>query len=171
MPQAPLLDPSSPELELASIFSPALQVPQNPQEASDTSFIAWTRHISHGQPHLNCVLKHLGKTITLTGLIDTGTDITLMSKNLRLQDWTIVPTLDRLAVIWKQSAGTYRENPDKMARVVKMITKTQNLDWNDIRVILDTLMDSTEKEMVLRVARERVREDIRNELVNRNFGL
>ncbi|KGL93427.1 hypothetical protein N301_16388, partial [Charadrius vociferus] len=68
-------------------------------------------------------------------------------------------------VIWKQSAGTYRENPDKVARVVKMIMKTQNPDWDDIQVLLDTLMDSTEKEMVLRTARERVREDIRQGLV------
>ncbi|XP_063253346.1 uncharacterized protein LOC134550534 [Prinia subflava] len=68
-------------------------------------------------------------------------------------------------VIWKQSAGTYRENPDKVARVVKMIMKTQNPDWEDIHVILDTLMDETERDMVLRAARERAREDIRNGLV------
>ncbi|TRZ07601.1 hypothetical protein HGM15179_019505 [Zosterops borbonicus] len=65
-------------------------------------------------------------------------------------------------VIWKQSAGTYTENPDKVARVVKIIMKTQNQDWDDIQVILDTVMDSTKKEMVLRAARERAREDIRN---------
>ncbi|KAL2294766.1 hypothetical protein Nmel_008514, partial [Mimus melanotis] len=68
-------------------------------------------------------------------------------------------------VIWKQSAGTYRENPDKVARVMKMIIKTQNSDWDDIQVILDTLMDSTEREMGIREARERAREDIRNGLV------
>ncbi|KGL99785.1 hypothetical protein N301_00011, partial [Charadrius vociferus] len=51
------------------------------------------------------------------------------------------------------------------ARVVKMIMKTQNPDWDDIQVLLDTLMDSTEKEMVLRTARERVREDVRQGLV------
>uniref|UniRef100_A0A8U8BQE0 Core shell protein Gag P30 domain-containing protein n=1 Tax=Geospiza parvula TaxID=87175 RepID=A0A8U8BQE0_GEOPR len=72
-------------------------------------------------------------------------------------------------VIWKQSAGTYRENPDKMARVVKMIIKSQNPDWDDIQVILDTLMDSTEKEMVLKAAKERAREDIRNGLVTGNL--
>ncbi|XP_035169578.1 uncharacterized protein LOC118159047, partial [Oxyura jamaicensis] len=71
-------------------------------------------------------------------------------------------------IIWKQAAGTYRENPDKVARVVKMIIKTQNPDWDDIQVILDTLMDSTEKDMVLRAARDRAREDIRNGLVPGN---
>lgn len=60
-------------------------------------------------------------------------------------------------VIWKQAAGTYRENPDKVARVMKMIIKTQNPDWDDLQVILDTLMDSIENDMVLRAARERAR--------------
>ncbi|RMB88909.1 hypothetical protein DUI87_34753 [Hirundo rustica rustica] len=64
-------------------------------------------------------------------------------------------------VIWKQSAGSYRENPERVARVVKMIIKTQNPDWNDMQVLLDTLMDSTEKEMVLRAMKERAREMIR----------
>ncbi|XP_065517017.1 uncharacterized protein LOC136004457 [Lathamus discolor] len=72
-------------------------------------------------------------------------------------------------VIWKQSAGTYRENPDKVARVIKMIMKTQNPDWDDIQVLLDTLMDSTEKEMVVKSARERVREDIRQGIVGGNI--
>uniref|UniRef100_A0A8D2M3U7 Core shell protein Gag P30 domain-containing protein n=1 Tax=Zonotrichia albicollis TaxID=44394 RepID=A0A8D2M3U7_ZONAL len=64
-----------------------------------------------------------------------------------------VPFLPADLVIWKQSAGTYRENPDKMAQVVKMVMKTQNPDWDNIQVILDTLMDSTEKEMVLKAAK------------------
>ncbi|RLV63205.1 hypothetical protein DV515_00018507, partial [Chloebia gouldiae] len=68
-------------------------------------------------------------------------------------------------VIWKRSAGTYKENPDKVARVVKMIMKTQNPDWDDIQVILDTLMDSTEKEMVLKAAKEKARKDIRHMLI------
>lgn len=72
-------------------------------------------------------------------------------------------------MIWKQAAGTYRENPDKVARVMKMIIKTQNPNWDDLQVILDTLMDSTEKDMVLRAARERAREDIRNGLVLGNL--
>lgn len=72
-------------------------------------------------------------------------------------------------MIWKQAAGTYRETPDKVARVMKMIIKTQNPDWDDLQVILDTLMDSTEKDMVLRAARERAREDIRNGLVPGNL--
>ncbi|RLV89263.1 hypothetical protein DV515_00014981 [Chloebia gouldiae] len=43
--------------------------------------------------------------------------------------------------------------------------KIWNPDWDDIQVILDTLMDSTEKKMVLKSAKERAREDIRNRLV------
>ncbi|RLV63639.1 hypothetical protein DV515_00018073 [Chloebia gouldiae] len=63
-------------------------------------------------------------------------------------------------VIWKQSAGSYREDPERVARVVKMVIKTQNPDWNDLQVLLDTIMDSTEKEMVLRATKERAREEI-----------
>uniref|UniRef100_A0A803WD83 Core shell protein Gag P30 domain-containing protein n=1 Tax=Ficedula albicollis TaxID=59894 RepID=A0A803WD83_FICAL len=73
-------------------------------------------------------------------------------------------------VIWKQSAGSYRENPERVARVVKMIIKTQNPDWNDMQVLLDTLMDSTEKEMVLRAMKERAQEMIRLHAVGRTVG-
>ncbi|RMC20387.1 hypothetical protein DUI87_01236 [Hirundo rustica rustica] len=86
-----------------------------------------------------------------------------------------VPFSPNDLMIWKQSAGSYRENPDRTARVVKMVIKTQNPDWNDLQVLLDTLMDSTEKEMVLRAMTEKAREMIRlrvadgtlNELVPR----
>ncbi|RMC12175.1 hypothetical protein DUI87_11311 [Hirundo rustica rustica] len=86
-----------------------------------------------------------------------------------------VPFSPNDLMIWKQSAGSYREDPDRTARVVKMVIKTQNPDWNDLQVLLDTLMDSTEKEMVLRAMMERAREMIRlrvadgtlNELVPR----
>lgn len=69
-------------------------------------------------------------------------------------------------VIWKQSAGSYREDPERVARVVKMVIKTQNPDWNDLQVLLDTIMDSTEKEMVIRATREKAREEIRLRQLN-----
>ncbi|RMC04292.1 hypothetical protein DUI87_19111 [Hirundo rustica rustica] len=86
-----------------------------------------------------------------------------------------VPFSPNDLMIWKQSAGSYREDPDRTAGVVKMVIKTQNPDWNDLQVLLDTLMDSTEKEMVLRAMTEKAREMIRlrvadgtlNELVPR----
>ncbi|KFV69689.1 hypothetical protein N307_00754, partial [Dryobates pubescens] len=74
-------------------------------------------------------------------------------------------------VIWKQSAGAYRENPKKTARVFKMIVKTQNPDWDDTQVILDTLMDPTEKDMVLRKGRERAEEDIRTAVMAGNINV
>ncbi|TRZ08020.1 hypothetical protein HGM15179_019087 [Zosterops borbonicus] len=46
-----------------------------------------------------------------------------------------------------------------------MIMKTQNPDWEDIQVILDTLMDDTERDMVFQAEKDRAREDIRNGLV------
>lgn len=70
-----------------------------PESWSNTSLIAWTSHISWGWLQLSCVLKHLGKAITLIGLIDTGADITLIWKSKWSQDWTIIPSLDQLAAI------------------------------------------------------------------------
>ncbi|KFP96951.1 hypothetical protein N330_00327, partial [Leptosomus discolor] len=64
-------------------------------------------------------------------------------------------------IIWKETAGPYRGDPGKGGRVMGMIIKTQNPDWDDIQAILDTRMDSTEKQMVLRTARMRVEENIR----------
>ncbi|KFV40535.1 hypothetical protein N341_02826, partial [Tyto alba] len=66
-------------------------------------------------------------------------------------------------IIWKESAGPYREDP---GRIMGMIIKTQNPDWEAIQVILDTLMDSTEKQVVLRTARMRAEEDIRTRTVD-----
>ncbi|KFM00369.1 hypothetical protein AS27_13111, partial [Aptenodytes forsteri] len=54
---------------------------------------------------------------------------------------------------WKKAAGVYREDPEKVGRMVETIIRTQDPDWNDLQVILDTLLDSTEKQMVLKVAR------------------
>lgn len=72
-----------------------------------------------------------------------------------------VPFSPNDLIIWKQSAGAYRENPEKVARVVKMVIKTQNPDWNDLQVLLDTIMDSTEKEMVFKAMSNRARDMIR----------
>ncbi|XP_051627610.1 uncharacterized protein LOC127462735 [Manacus candei] len=72
-----------------------------------------------------------------------------------------VPFSPNDLLIWKQSAGTYRENPERVARVIKMVIKTQDPDWNDLQVLIDTILDSTEKEMVLKVMVERAKERIR----------
>ncbi|KAM4907850.1 uncharacterized protein FYW23_008932 [Sylvia borin] len=69
-----------------------------------------------------------------------------------------VPFSPNDLMIWKQSAGSYRKDPDRIARVVKMVIKTQNPDWNDLQVLLDIIMDSTEKEMVFRVMSEKAQE-------------
>lgn len=71
-----------------------------------------------------------------------------------------VPFSPNDLIIWKQSAGAYRENPEKVARVVKMVIKTQNPDWNDLQVLLDLIMDSTEKEMVFKAMSNRARDMI-----------
>uniref|UniRef100_A0A8C3U741 Core shell protein Gag P30 domain-containing protein n=1 Tax=Catharus ustulatus TaxID=91951 RepID=A0A8C3U741_CATUS len=77
-----------------------------------------------------------------------------------------VPFSPNDLLIWKQSAGAYREDPERTVRVVKMVIKTQNPDWNDLQVLLDTIMDSTEKEMVFKAMTEKAREMIRLWLVD-----
>uniref|UniRef100_A0A8U8CM30 Core shell protein Gag P30 domain-containing protein n=1 Tax=Geospiza parvula TaxID=87175 RepID=A0A8U8CM30_GEOPR len=57
---------------------------------------------------------------------------------------------------WMRLAGPYREDPERVSRVFETILKTQNPDWGVIQVLLDTLLDSTEREMVLRTARKEV---------------
>ncbi|KFO52713.1 hypothetical protein N302_01179, partial [Corvus brachyrhynchos] len=57
---------------------------------------------------------------------------------------------------WKQAAGVYREDLDRVAKVFETIIRTQDPDWNDIQVMLDMLLDNTEK-MVLSTARKQVK--------------
>uniref|UniRef100_A0A8C3VEB6 Core shell protein Gag P30 domain-containing protein n=1 Tax=Catharus ustulatus TaxID=91951 RepID=A0A8C3VEB6_CATUS len=65
-----------------------------------------------------------------------------------------VPFSPNDLLIWKQSAGAYWEDPERTARV------------NDLQVLLDTIMDSTEKEMVFKAMTEKAREMIRLRLVD-----
>ncbi|KFR03394.1 hypothetical protein N306_13560, partial [Opisthocomus hoazin] len=57
---------------------------------------------------------------------------------------------------WKEIAGTYREDPERVAKVIESIIRTQEPDWKDLQVILDNLLDDTEKKMVLNAARKQV---------------
>jgi len=57
---------------------------------------------------------------------------------------------------WKVTAGTYREDPERVAKVTETVIRTQDPDWNDLQVILDNLLDDTEKKMVLNAARKQV---------------
>uniref|UniRef100_A0A8B9G5X8 Core shell protein Gag P30 domain-containing protein n=1 Tax=Amazona collaria TaxID=241587 RepID=A0A8B9G5X8_9PSIT len=56
---------------------------------------------------------------------------------------------------WKDIAGVYREDPERVAKV-ETIIRTQDPDWSDLQVILDTLLDDTEKKMVLSTAKKQV---------------
>ncbi|KFP21891.1 hypothetical protein Z169_02791, partial [Egretta garzetta] len=57
---------------------------------------------------------------------------------------------------WKEIAGSYREDPERVAKAIETIIRTQDPDWNDLQVILDTFLDETEKRMVLNAARKQV---------------
>ncbi|KFQ64201.1 hypothetical protein N335_02044, partial [Phaethon lepturus] len=57
---------------------------------------------------------------------------------------------------WKETAGIFREDPERVAKVFETIIWTQDPDWNDVQVILDTLLDGTEKKMVLKVSGKQI---------------
>lgn len=61
---------------------------------------------------------------------------------------------------WKLMAGTYRDDPDKMAKAFEMMIKLQDPDWKDIDAMLEMLFDSTEREMVVKTSRRFVEEQI-----------
>ncbi|KFZ50425.1 hypothetical protein N338_10369, partial [Podiceps cristatus] len=57
---------------------------------------------------------------------------------------------------WKEAAGTYQEDPERVVKVIETIIRTQDPDSNDLQVIFDTLLDDTEKNTVWNAARKQV---------------
>uniref|UniRef100_A0A8C8B9S6 Core shell protein Gag P30 domain-containing protein n=1 Tax=Otus sunia TaxID=257818 RepID=A0A8C8B9S6_9STRI len=50
---------------------------------------------------------------------------------------------------WKESAESYRENQDKMYCSFRMIIENHNPDWQNIQILLNSLLIPKEKRMVL----------------------
>lgn len=61
---------------------------------------------------------------------------------------------------WKLMAGTYQDDPDKMAKAFEMMIKLQDPNWKDIDAMLEVLFDSTQREMVVKTSRRFVEEQI-----------
>ncbi|GAB0209406.1 hypothetical protein GRJ2_003406300 [Grus japonensis] len=55
---------------------------------------------------------------------------------------------------WKESVGSYGDNPDKMYRSFRMIIENHNPEWQDVQVLLNNLFTPEEKRMVIEKARE-----------------
>ncbi|KFQ57770.1 hypothetical protein N334_13630, partial [Pelecanus crispus] len=55
---------------------------------------------------------------------------------------------------WKEMAGTYREDLEKVAKVLETIVENHNPDWKDIQVLLSTILTYEERRTVLVKARE-----------------
>ncbi|KFR09658.1 hypothetical protein N306_01939, partial [Opisthocomus hoazin] len=49
---------------------------------------------------------------------------------------------------WKEIAGTYREDPERVAKVIESIIRTQEPDWKDLQVILDNLLLNAARKQV-----------------------
>ncbi|KFQ95970.1 hypothetical protein Y956_08683, partial [Nipponia nippon] len=55
---------------------------------------------------------------------------------------------------WKESAGLYQGNPEKVYQAFQIIAENHNPDWKDMQVLLNTLFLPEEKRMVLEKAQE-----------------
>ncbi|KAF1426294.1 hypothetical protein FQV24_0005554, partial [Spheniscus mendiculus] len=55
---------------------------------------------------------------------------------------------------WKDMAGSYREDPDKVARTVVIIIENHDPVWQDMQVLMNTLLTYEERRTVLAKARE-----------------
>ncbi|KFM02518.1 hypothetical protein AS27_09436, partial [Aptenodytes forsteri] len=55
---------------------------------------------------------------------------------------------------WKDMAGSYREDPDEVARTVEIIIENHDPDWRDMQGTKNTLLTYEERRTVLAKARE-----------------
>ncbi|KAL2307565.1 hypothetical protein Nmel_000537, partial [Mimus melanotis] len=46
------------------------------------------------------------------------------------------------------TVGKYKKNADKVGNLIKRAINTQNPDWTDLKSMMDTLLDSTERQVV-----------------------
>nr|XP_054509349.1 endogenous retrovirus group K member 19 Pro protein-like [Agelaius phoeniceus] len=61
--------------------------------------VLWIKHVSNEGPELTCSLTHLGQTVRIAGMLDTGADITAISRASRLCNWNLVTAMGALAGI------------------------------------------------------------------------
>ncbi|KFO58524.1 hypothetical protein N302_10572, partial [Corvus brachyrhynchos] len=64
---------------------------------------------------------------------------------------------------WKATVGKYKENPDKVANLVERAINTQNPDWSDLKSVIGTLLDPTERQMVKKAVIDSMELSITNE--------
>ncbi|KAK4828197.1 hypothetical protein QYF61_024631 [Mycteria americana] len=57
---------------------------------------------------------------------------------------------------WRVTAGSYRDDPERVAKGFELIVKTQDPDWEDVDAMLDAVFSESEKQMVVRAARTQV---------------
>lgn len=61
--------------------------------------VFWVQCLDRNQPKLTCSLTHHGKTIYITGMLDTGADATVISHMFWPSDWDLVAPADSLTGI------------------------------------------------------------------------
>ncbi|TRZ06485.1 hypothetical protein HGM15179_020622 [Zosterops borbonicus] len=53
--------------------------------------VRWIKCITNEEPEQTCSLTHLGKTVHITGKLDTGADVTVISYEFWPSNWNLVP--------------------------------------------------------------------------------
>ncbi|KFV54035.1 hypothetical protein N328_12787, partial [Gavia stellata] len=68
--------------------------------------------------------------------------------------WVKVPfsVLDLKA--WKEMAGIYREDPERVAKVMETIVENRDPDWKDLQVLLNNLVSYEERTIIMAKAKE-----------------
>ena len=68
--------------------------------------------------------------------------------------WVKVPSLVVDLRAWKEMAGTYREDLEKVAKALETIVENHDQEWKDIQVVLNILLIYEEGRTVVVKARE-----------------
>lgn len=58
---------------------------------------------------------------------------------------------------WRQSVGSYRENPEEVCRLLETIVLQRNPTWRDMQGVLNTFLTAEEKRRVTDIAKEKGR--------------
>ncbi|RMB93249.1 hypothetical protein DUI87_30371 [Hirundo rustica rustica] len=138
-PQAPLIDSSSPELELASFLSPAAQVPQNPLEARHTPP---TRRTRRQLKRLNEVeSENEGERNNLFPLREVPTTPGIIGYvNVPINTSDVRP--------FKEEMGKLMDDPLGVSERLDEFLGTSIYSYEDLTAILRSLFNTKEREVI-----------------------
>lgn len=87
------------------VIAQAILLPEQDSDNTPESLAMWTQVISCHRPELDSTLECNNKRITLKGLVDTGWDVTVISKDYWPPEWTLIPASEILSIIEGNSSS------------------------------------------------------------------